>query len=59
MKLELTKSEARSLFAELEKEIQIMRDYCDKYKFSIEEAYGEYAVHLEQIYLKLKKGLEQ
>lgn len=56
MKLELTKEEECSLFNELEKEISLMKDYCAENKTSLKEAFGEYAVHLEQIYLKLKKG---
>lgn len=58
-KLELTTEEACSLFNELEKEVSLMRDYCAENKTSIKEAFGEYAVHLEQIYLKLKRGLKQ
>ena len=58
-KLELTMEEACSLFNELEKEVSLMKDYCAENKTSIKEAFGEYAVHLEQIYLKLKRGLKQ
>ena len=59
MKLELTKEEECSLFNELEKEVSLMKDYCAENKTSLKEAFGEYAVHLEQIYLKLKRGLKQ
>ena len=59
MKLELTMEETCSLFNELEKEVGLMKDYCAENKTSIKEAFGEHAVHLEQIYLKLKKGSEQ
>ena len=59
MKLELTVEEICSLFNELEKEVGLMKDYCAENKTSIKESFGEHAVHLEQIYLKLKKGLEQ
>lgn len=55
MKLKLTKEEECSLFNELEKEISLMKDYCAGSKTSLKEAFGDYAVHLEQIYLKLKK----
>lgn len=58
-KLELTKEEECSLFNELEKEVGLMKDYCAENKTSIKEAFGEHAVHLEQIYLKLKRGLKQ
>ena len=58
-KLELTTEEACSLFNELEKEVSLMKDYCAENKTSIKEAFGEHAVHLEQIYLKLKRGLKQ
>lgn len=58
-KLELTKEEECSLFNELEKEVSLMKDYCAENKTSIKEAFGVYAVHLEQIYLKLKRGLKQ
>lgn len=58
-KLELTKEEECSLFNELEKEVSLMKDYCAENKTSIKEAFGEHAVHLEQIYLKLKRGLKQ
>lgn len=58
MKLELTKEEECSLFNELEKEVSLMKDYCAENKTSLKEAFGEYAVHLEQIYLKLKRGLK-
>lgn len=58
-KLELTKEEECSLFNELEKEVSLMKDYCAENKTSLKEAFGEYAVHLEQIYLKLKRGLKQ
>lgn len=54
--LKLTKKEERSLFNKLEKEVGLRKDYCAKNKTSIKEAFGEYAVHLEQIYLKLKRG---
>lgn len=54
-KLELTKEEECSLFNELEKEVSLMKDYCAENKTSLKEAFGDYAVHLEQIYLKLKK----
>ena len=57
--LELTMEEACSLFNELEKEVSLMKDYCAENKTSIKEAFGEHAVHLEQIYLKLKRGLKQ
>lgn len=56
MKLELTMEEACSLFNELEKEVSLMKDYCAENKTSLKEAFGEHAVHLEQIYLKLKRG---
>ena len=55
-KLELTMEEACSLFNELEKEVSLMKDYCAENKTSLKEAFGEHAVHLEQIYLKLKRG---
>ena len=58
-KLELTKEEECSLFNELEKEVSLMKDYCAENKTSLKEAFGDYAVHLEQIYLKLKRGLKQ
>lgn len=58
-RLELTMEEECSLFNELEKEVSLMRDYCAENKTSLKEAFGEYAVHLEQIYLKLKRGLKQ
>ena len=58
-KLELTKEEECSLFNELEKEVGLMKDYCAENKASLKEAFGEHAVHLEQIYLKLKRGLKQ
>lgn len=58
-KLELTKEEECSLFNELEKKVSLMKDYCAKNKTSLKKAFGEYAVHLEQIYLKLKRGLKQ
>lgn len=58
-KLELTKEEECSLFNELEKEVSLMKDYCAENKTSLKEAFGEHAVHLEQIYLKLKRGLKQ
>ena len=58
-KLELTTEETCSLFNELEKEVSLMKDYCAENKTSLKEAFGEYAVHLEQIYLKLKRGLKQ
>ena len=59
IKLELTEEEICSLFNELEKEVGLMKDYCAENKTSLKESFGEHAVHLEQIYLKLKKGLEQ
>ena len=58
-KLELTKEEECSLFNELEKEVSLMKDYCAENKTNLKEAFGEHAVHLEQIYLKLKRGLKQ
>ena len=58
-KLELTKEEECSLFNKLEKEISLLKGYCAENKTSIKEAFGEDAVHLEQIYLKLKRGLKQ
>ena len=58
-KLELTKEEECSLFNELEKEVSLMKDYCAENKTSLREAFGEHAVHLEQIYLKFKRGLKQ
>ena len=59
MKLELTTEEACSLFTKLEEEVDLMKDYCAENKTSLKEAFGEHAVHLEQIYLKLKRGLKQ
>lgn len=58
MKLELTAEEICSLFNELEKEVVIMRYYCAENKTSIKEAFGEHAAHLEQIYLRFKRGLK-
>ena len=58
MKLELTMEEACSLFNELEREVGLMRDYCTENKTSLKEAFGEHAVHLGQIYLKLVEKLK-
>lgn len=57
--MKLTIKEACSLFNELEKEIGLMEEYCVKNKTSIKEVYGEHAVHLKQIYLKLKDEIKR
>lgn len=59
MKFELTPEEICSLFNELKIKVGLMKDYCAENKTSLEEVFGEHAVHLEQIYLKLKRGLKQ